>query len=54
MRYKYKTSVGKSKERDHLGNVDADGRILLQLILNTGFCWLRMVTVNVLTNLQVP
>jgi len=47
LRNAFATVVGKLKGRDHAGNLDVDGRIILEWILGkeggklwTGFIWL--------------
>ena len=55
---------GNLRERDHWGDQDVDGRIILRWIFSewnvwvwTGLNWLRIGTgtlVNVVMNLQVP
>jgi len=59
--YKYK-GVGNLKERDHLGDTDVDGRIILRWIFRKwnvgvwiGSTWLRIRTlVNAVINFQIP
>jgi hypothetical protein len=55
MRNEYKIIDAKLKGKDHLEDLDIDGRMILKLILQiqaaiiwTGFIWLRIGTIGIL------